>query len=230
MSPEEPTNLVPQEILPVAERDTGDIEALTRTSEFLPQLRVYGSEANIVKEGNFPMGHFGLYFSPENIVDLGEQFDCLVTDWRPRASIVSGDTPISFFGKFNSETKEWEYSKEFIEIKDRAMGKEKGYLVGLEYLVWVPAIQKFGLFLMGNPTLRRESSNVKALIGKGATFKIKLIKTSQYTWHGCTVSQCHTPFDVPSVEVITDEIAKFRTPQDSAVEMADDDEKTGRAR
>jgi len=49
------------------------------------------------------------------IVDLGEQFDCLVVDWRPRASIVSGDTPISFFGKFNEGTNEWEYPKEFIE-------------------------------------------------------------------------------------------------------------------
>lgn len=228
MSSEESTNLVPKNLLPVAERDTGDIETLTRTSEFLPQVRVYGSEANIVKEGKFPMGHFGLYFSPEKVVDLGEQFDCLVVDWRPRASIVSGDTPISFFGKFNG--KEWEYSREFVEIKNRAMSKDKGYLVGLEYLLWVPSVQKYGLFLMGNPTLRRESSNVKALIGEVATLKIKLIKTSQYTWHGCTVSQCHTPIDAPDEEAITEEIMKFRDPQDSAVEMADDDAGSGRAR
>lgn len=230
MSTDEPTDLIPQEVLPIAERDTGDIDALTRTSEFLPQLRVYGSEANIVKEGKFPMGHFGLYFSPENIVDLGEQFDCLVADWRPRASIVSGDTPISFFGKFNNETKEWEYSKEFIEIKNRAMNKEKGYLVGLEYLVWIPSVGKFGLFLMGNPTLRRESANVKALIRKAVTLKIKLIKTSQFTWHGCKASECHTPIDVPDLDTLTDEVLKFRDPQDSAVEMADDEAGTGRAR
>ncbi|MGW8178394.1 MAG: hypothetical protein ACWGQW_06460 [bacterium] len=230
MSTEEPKDLIPQDTLPLAEREGGDIDALTRTSEFLPQLRVYGSEANIVKEGKFPMGHFGLYFSPENIVDLGEQFDCLVVDWRPRASIVSGDTPISFFGKFNEETNEWEYSKEFVEIKNRAMGKEKGYLVGLEYLVWIPDVQKFGLFLMGNPTLRRESANVKALVRKAATLKIKLIKTTQYTWHGCTCFPCTTPFDVPDMETITDEVVKFRQPQDSQVEMADDDEGKGRAR
>ncbi|MEA1999826.1 MAG: hypothetical protein U9N61_10975 [Euryarchaeota archaeon] len=230
MSTEEPKDLIPQEEFSIAKRDSSDIDTYTRTSEFLPQVRVYGSEANIVKEQKFPMGHFGMYFSPEQIVDLGEQFDLLVVDWRPRASIVSGDTPISFFGKFNNESEEWEYAKEFVEIKNRAMSKEKGYLVGLEYLVWVPSIDKFGLFLMGNPTLRRESANMKALCGKAASLKIKLIKTTQYTWHGCTAFACTTPFDIPPMGDISEVVEKFRQPQDSAVEMADDEEKSGRAR
>ncbi len=234
MSTDEPKDLIPAQNLNLAERESDGIDALTRTSEFLPQLRVYGSEANIVKEQKFPMGHFGLYFSPEKVVDLGEQFDCLVIDWRPRASIISGDTPISFFGIFNSEAGEgdkWTYSKEFIEVKNRAMGKDKGYLVGLEYLLWFPSINKFGLFLMGNPTLRRESVNVKALIKKAATLKIKLIKTTKYTWHGCVAFACATPFDIPAEEIILEEIAKFRDPKDSAVEFAEDEkEGQGRAR
>jgi len=225
---EEGKDLIPVD--PNAEaREGGDIETLTRTSEFLPQVRVYGSEANIVKEGNFPMGHMGMYFSPEKVVDLGEQFDCLVIDWRPRASIVTGDTPISFFGRFDPEAekgKMWKYSKEFNEIKDRAMAKTKGYLVGLEYLLWVPSVDKFALFLMGNPTLRRESSNVKALMRKAATLKIKLIKTKAHTWHGCTVFACSTPFDIPGEAVLAEEKAKFRAPVDSAVEFADDDKGT----
>jgi hypothetical protein len=230
MSTSESRELIPQDALPLTNRDSNEIESLTRTSEFLPQVRVYGSEATIVKEAKFPMGHFGLYFSGENIVDLGDSFDCLVVDWRPRASIVSGDTPTSFFGKFNDETNEWEYSREFTEIKNRAMGKEKGYLVGLEYLLWIPSIQKFGLFLMGNPTLRRESANVKALVRKAATLKIKLIKTAQYTWHGCTAFPCTTPFDIPELSIIAEEAAKFRQPQDSQVEMDDDSGGTARAR
>lgn len=230
MSSDEAQNLVPVESLQLAERETGEIDTFTRTSEFLPQIRVYGGEASIVKEGKFPIGHFGLYFTPENIIDLGEQFDCLIIDWRPRASIVSGDSPISFFGKFNNEAKEWEFSKEFIEIKNRAMSKEKGYLVGLEYLIWVPSVQKYGLFLMGNPTLRRESANVKALVGKAATLKTKVIKTSQYTWHGCKAFPCTTPFDVPDKDGIVEEVVKFREPQDSQVEFAEDTGESGRAR
>jgi hypothetical protein len=224
----ETRDLISAETLNIAERDTDDIASLTRTSDFLPQLRIYGSEATIVKESKFPMGHFGLYFSPENIIDLGEQFDCLVVDWRPRASIVAGDTPISFFGKFVDG--QWGYSKEFEEVKNRAMGKEKGYLVGLEYLIWFPEVSKFGLFLMGNPTLRRESANVKAFVRKAATLKIKLIKTSQYTWHGCTCFECTTPFDAPDEETLIEEIGKFREPKDSQVELVDDSSESGRAR
>lgn len=222
MSTEETKDLIPADSFSIANRDSDDIDLLTRTSEFLPQLRIYGSEATIVKKQKFPMGHFGLYFSAESIVDLAEQFDALVVDWRPRATIVAGDSPISFFGDFNEEAQRWEYSKEFVEVKAKAMDKVKGYLVGLEYLLWIPSLSKFGLFLMGNPTLRRESANVKALVRKAATFKIKLIETTQYTWHGCVAFPCTTPFDIPDGKTLNVEVAKFRKQQSSQVELVDD--------
>ena len=233
-SEEETRDLIPAPTN-IAEREGSDIDALTRTSDFLPQLRVYGSESTIVKKKLFPIGHFGLYFSPEKIVDLGEQVSCLVVDWRPRVCIVAGETPVSFFGKFNSEKSEgekWEYSKEFIEIKDRAMAKTKGYLAGLEYLLWFPTINKFGLFLMGNPTLRRESPNVKALTRKACLLKIKFIepKNSSYAWHGASAFPCPTPFNIPDEETLNAEIMKFRDPKDSDVEFADVGKGTERAR
>lgn len=228
-------DLIPRQTNEIAERESGEIDSLTRTSDFLPQIRVYGSESNIVKRGKFPIGHFGLYFSAEKVVDLGEQFDCLIVDWRPRASIVTGDTPISFFGKFNNDNPEgekWSFSNEFREIKEKAMAKAKGYLCGLEYLVWIPSVEKFGLFLMGNPTLRRESPNVKALTRKACTLKIKFIEPtgSSYSWHGATAFQCNTPFDVPDLEVINSEIEKFRDPKDSDVEFDDGGSSSSRAR
>lgn len=233
-SEEEARDLIPAST-DIAERESGDIDALTRTSDFLPQMRVYGSESTIVKKKLFPIGHFGLYFSPEKILDLGEQVDCLVIDWRPRASLVSGDTPITFFGKFNVDGKEgekWEYSKEFMAVKDKAMAKSKGYLAGLEYLIWFPTVGKFGLFLMGNPTLRRESPNVKALTRKACTLKIKFIepKGSSYSWHGCSAFPCSTPFDIPDEETLKVEIKKFRDPKDSEVEFVDGGQEVGRAR
>lgn len=216
---EETKDLIPAGSFPITDRDSKEIDTFTRTTDFLPQVRIYGSEATIVKEGKFPMGHFGLYFSPSNIIDLGEQFDSLIIDWRPRASLVSGDAPISFFGKFEDD--KWTYSKEFTEISDNAKAKVQGYLAGLEYLVWIPSVKKYGLFLMGNPTLRRESANVKSRIKKAATLKIKLIKTAKFTWHGCTVFDCTTPFDVPESSELLEEVTKFRNPIDSAVEFED---------
>lgn len=222
-------NLVPAKITEsLATRDTEEIGSFTRTSEFLPQVRVYGGSSDIVKEGKFPIGHFGLYLAADNIIDLGEQFDCLNIDWRPRASIVTGDSPISFFGKYEQST--WVFSSAFTEIKEQAMSKMKGYLAGLEFLLWIPAINKFGLFFMGNPTLRRESPNMKSLTGKGVTLKTKLIKTTGYTWHGAAVFECTTPFKTPEETALMGEVAKFRNPQDSPVEFAKDSQEETRAR
>ena len=122
----------------------------------LTAVRVTCELGKFVKEGKFPMGHLGLYVSADNVLDLDEQIDCLAFTYRPRACIITGDTPISFY---NIE------SKEFTDIKDQAMkDKRRGYLVGLEYLLYFPFVERFGLFLMGNPTLRRESANLKALV------------------------------------------------------------------
>ena len=215
--------MIPVEGLGLAPLAGGGLEELTRTSDYLPQLRVYGSSNDIVKSGDFPMGHFGLYFAKDNVVDLTEQFDCLVIYARPRACVITGDTPVNFYGK--SVDGKWEYSKEFEEIKARAMAggqNNQGYMCGLEYLLWLPDVSKFALFLMGNPTLRRESNKVLGLIGKAATFKIKLIKTAKYTWHGCSCFQCSTPFsNVPSTEDIKVQVEKFLNPEESEVELAE---------
>ena len=234
---EESKDLVEQNIeLPAIREVTGEVETLTRTSEYLPQIRVYGSESTIVKEGVFPMGHLGLYISADKIVDLGTEVEAVVIDWRPRAAIVSGDSPVSFFGKYNEETKTWEFSKEFTEIKDQAMSKVKGYLVGLEYLLYLPEYQRLCLFFMGSVTLRRESANMKAILEqdkpvneKVALIKIKLIKTSQYTWHGVTVTPSSTPVVIEDRQEILEGMGKFRNPKDSGVELADEGD-SGRAR
>ena len=208
--------------LTVPDQKQGQLEKLTRTSDFLPQLRVYGSESELVKESKFPMGHLGLYVTADNVLDLEEQLDCLVFTYRPRASVIKGDTPISFY---NID------SKEFTDIKDRAMkDKERGCLVGLEYLLYFPFVERFGLFLMGNPTLRRESANLKALVDDSAknnsiasaTIKIKLIKTAKFMWHGVTIVNCSTPLDWPESPDLKEKIENFKNPRESEVELAEE--------
>ena len=213
--------LVPAKELNLATPESLDkFDSLTKTSDFLSQLRVYGSESSIVKEGQFPMGHLGLYFAQNNIVDLGTSTNVLVVSARPRASVVVGEQPVSFY---NYD------SPEFTDVKDKAFAKMPGYLVGLEYLLYFPSIQKFGLFLMGSTTLRRESANLKALIGQPATITIKLIKTTKYTWHGVQIFPCSTPFDPPDMEALKDIAETFNNPVESKVELAPE-QSSGRAR
>lgn len=205
----------------------GELSALTRSSDYLPQLRVMGSSVEIVKEGKFPVGHWGLYFTKDNVVDLTEQFDCLVIAYRPRAVILQA-TPINFYGKLESNEgggQEWVFSEEFKSVQARAMNKEQSYQCGLEYLLWIPSVSKFGLFLMGNPTLRRESEKVLALVGKAATLKIRFIKTEKFSWHGCSCFPCTTPFaNMPDSEEIKEQIHVLHNPEDSQVELADNKE------
>ena len=229
---EESKDLIPAPSNDLAQREGGEIDALTRTSDFLPQLRVYGSESKVVKQQKFPMGHLGLYVSQDKIIDLGEQSDVLVIDWRPKTCLVTGDTPVSFFGRFVEE--KWVLSDNFINFQAKAMSKVDGYLAGLEYLIWVPSVSLFATFLMGNPTLRRESPNVKALTRQGCTLKVKFIDPtgSSYSWHGAAAFPCTTPMDLPGDEAIAEEIIKFRSPLDSEIEIVDDakDGGSGRAR
>ncbi len=188
-------------------------EPLTKTSDFMPQVRLYGSETALVKEGKFPMGHLGLYHSATQITDLGAAFNCLVVFARPRASVVVGEQPISYY-QFTSA--------QFQEVLQKAQEGIAGYLAGLEYLLWIPSVSKFGLFLMGNKTLRRESANLKALIGRAATVEVKLIKTAKYTWHGVTVYPCSTPFDLPDLEELQARVEDFKNPKESEIEPADE--------
>jgi len=206
--------LIPVHELGLKEFEEGDLADLTKSSEYLPQIRVYGAANDIVKSGEFPMGHFGLYFNSENIIDLDDQFDCIIVSARARGAIVSGETPVSFYDI---------HSNEFKDIKTRALAGEQGYMCGLEYLVWVPTVSKFALFFCGNKTLRRESEKVKALIGKAATLKIRFIKTAKFSWHGFSCFPCTSPFsNVPDIDMIKPEVVKFNTPPQSQIELAAD--------
>ena len=202
------------------EQMEGELDVLTKTSDFLPQVRIYGSENKLVKAEKFPLGTFGLYHSSDKVEEMGKEFDCLVVAARPRVCII-GDTPISYY----------DYTSDSFEaIKAKAFAKAEGHLAGLEYLYWLPTFGRFALFFMGTITLRRESPNVKARIGKALTSKIKLIKGKKYTWHGCECFGCSAPIDLPTTEDLQAELLKFQNPTDATIEVVKDSEGKERAR
>ncbi len=208
--------------LGIEEVATTGLEELTQASQYLPQLRIYGASSDIVKENKFPMGHLGLYYNNDKIVDLGEETDVLVIEARPKASIImSGENPVNYYGKFVDGV--WDCSNpNFQEVKAKAMAKERSHNVGLEYLLFIPVLKEFGLFHMGTSTLRRESDNMLALRYNAATVKVKFIKKKDYSWHGCTVLKCDTPFELPDGEALKAERDKFMDPVNSKVEMVEE--------
>ena len=219
---EESKQLIPLAELGIEspEQLSGELDVLTKTSDFLPQIRIYGSENKLVKAKKFPMGEFGLYHSSDNVDELGEGFDMVCIAARPRASIID-DTPVSFYD-FKSES--------FQQVKTKALSKVDGHLVGFEFLVWIPAVNAFALFFMGSITLRRESPALKALIGKGASLKIILIEGKKYTWHGCKCFPCTAPLTLPDEADLKRELHKFKNPAASEVEVVKDGDGEERAR
>lgn len=209
--------------LGIKKKEEEDLSVLTKASDYLPQLRVGGANTTFVKEGKVQMGHLALYFTSDKVVDISEQIDVLVIDYRSRASIlITGDQPINYY---NFE------SSNFQEVLARSKSNEGTYTAGLEYLIYIPSVNQFALFFMGTPTLRRESGNVKSLCGKAATFKIKLIKTKKYSWHGVECFSCDTPFDIPpKEEIIRIHEKYFANPEDSDVDIADSEVEESRAR
>ena len=212
------TNLIDLADLGIQTADemSDEMAVLTKTSDFLPQVRVYGSENNLVKEGKFPLGTFGLYHSSDKVVELGKEFNSICISSRPRACII-GDTPVSFYD-FKSDS--------FTAVKEKSFAKADGHLVGLEYMLWLPSVACFALFFMGTITLRRESENVRAQIGKGLSLKIKLITGKKYKWHGCTAFPCSAPMDLPKEEDLRLELTKFQNPPAETVEVAKEPEGT----
>jgi hypothetical protein len=209
--------------LGITKEESKELSELTSAAGgYLPAFRIYGSSSAIVKKGEFPMGHFGLYYSADKVVDVGDLVDVLVIAYRARASVMlSDEQPVNYFDPT---------SENFIAVKEKGKQKVQGHMFGLEYLLYLPSVKEYACFFMGSPTLRRESDNVKAHIGKALTLKIKFIETKQYSWHGCEALSCDTPFDVPPTEdikAVYDE--KFANPKDSDVDLAEPDE-SGRER
>lgn len=209
---------------------------LLSNADYLPQVRVYGSQNEVVKEGLFPMGHFGLYITKDNIIDLGKSFDCLVITDRPRAMIITSAKPVSYYDP---------ESEEFNHVLAQSNAGKQGYAAGYEYLLWVPSVKQLGLFLMGSKTLRSRSAAVQALLHdeqgqpiedleqRIITFKMELVRgkvrdketkeIKEFTWHAPEVFKCSTPIDLPEIDdKFKKQVEDFKNPSDeSDMELAD---------
>jgi len=71
--------------------DDQSFSLVSTASAFLPRLQLFGANSEVVKEGKFPMGCYGLVRSKEQIDDLTKEVAVLVLGWRPKAMQIDGD-------------------------------------------------------------------------------------------------------------------------------------------
>lgn len=186
--------------------------AVATSSKFLPRLQLFTSNSDPVKEGKIPMGTYGLVTGKDQITTLGDEVSVLVLAWRPKALDLGGDDIVSSFDH-NSDL--------FKSIQKQAEVPNSGCMFGPEFLVWIPSLETFATFFMGSKSMRRESPNVKALLGGPATLKVTLIKTPKYKWHNTITTKCSTPFNIPDLDDVLTHVEVFNNPPAEEKEPAD---------
>lgn len=170
------------------------------TRRYLPRFRLFTLKSGAVANGLTELG-FSLV-EGEEYNFLGKDVDVFPFAIRPLALDTKVQPKPMFSHDVNSDV--------FKDIAERAQTKDSGCLCGPEFLIWVPSAGTFATYLMGSPTDRYVWPRLKALLGRPALIKTKLIKKAQFQWHGPDVLASSSVFDMPSVEDVTAEVEKFK--------------------
>jgi hypothetical protein len=163
---------------------------------FLPRLQLEGSSSNLVKTGKVQRGHWTLITGREQFEDLGEKIDVLVLTYRTKALDMTDKKNV--VASFNQS------DDEFRRIKGEAQNKAKGFLYGLEFLVFIPdskGEQRYATLFMGNPTGRVAAKNFKPILrtaknpeaNNQATLKWEILRNDEHIWEGPVVLPCTSP-------------------------------------
>ena len=228
--------------LPQGKYATDDNFNKMATGSFLPYLQLAGSSSNLVKktrETGVKQGEFVVCKGKDTLVaNLGERFNCLPYAWRPKAILFAGPDTKSYYDQG---------SVAFKEIERQSKAKNKSAKFGQEFLVWLPDQNMFAAFFFNNPTMRKVSPDLKALLPKSlptptqpipATIYSKLIDNGEFVWHGPVVEKCSTPLTMPVVGTpeaddfiskLKAEAERFANPPESEAEVVAEDEATAPA-
>ena len=190
------------------------LAVVTKVSDYLPYVRLYGGSSDEVKRGNFPVGHFGVT-KGKTTIDLGTSFICALLAWRPKAMYFK-PKPLAFFDA---------QSKEFADIISKADVKNANCGFGPELLMYLPEVNEFATYFLGNKTGRNESGSMIALIENGtnkAVIESHLIESSEYVWHGPRTKSYDLDIVILDLARAKEELDKFNNPPASAEEVAEE--------
>ena len=189
-------------------------EVTSNETSYLPRLQLFGSKSAACAEQKIGIGHWGLV-NDDVITDLSTTTDIVILAFRAKALDTSGDTVIN-----NHDAT----SEVYAAIREKSKVQDSGCMYGPEFLVFVPSEKVFATYFASSKTARREAKKLRPLLGCGATLKCRLIEQGKWKWHGPIVLPCSAPLTVPDVEIIKEQIEKFKNPPVSDIEVADDDD------
>jgi hypothetical protein len=188
---------------------------------FTPQIRVIGSNNNIVKEGKYTgVGTFALVEGAgTKYTNYGTELVSLIVAWRPRA-ICYGPYSTSF------NPKNEEYQK--ILTGYRAGGANNKNAVGPEFLIWLCDHGHYAEFFHGGISLETEGALAVGIFDEQkakkawipVSFKIDLAKkkASNQMWHTsrCTRYTSEVPASkFPNLQELAVIRERFNNPKEA---------------
>lgn len=210
-----------------------ELDEISNDTGFLARIQLYG-KGKAVDKKLIPSGHYGSPASKEEIVDLGDSIDVIPFARRAKA--------IDMSDRENIKVSYDQTSDLFKYIKAQSTVKDSSCQFGVSYLVFERSTGKFYEFFCGTKSAKKESAKINTYLPKfmgGAKdnavpmqLSAKLCEKGDWTWFAPKAGDCPTPFtadDLPPVEKIKQQIEDFLSPNEEAVEVADDGD-NGRAR
>lgn len=185
---------------------------LAKIGDYLPYLKLCGSNTEEAKRGIIPIGNHAL-IRGKKVVDMGKTVQCWICAWRPMSLLTTGDKPVAFFNP-NSDG--------FKKIREiAATGKfGDGALCGPQFLLFIPG-QGFATYFMASKTAKNEAPNLKGLIDKCAIIGSKFIENKTYSWHGPTVVESSQQFETPEAQEYMETLNAFKNPPETDVQLVD---------
>ncbi len=228
--------------LPSVDLTTDDeLKELTTGTDFLQRIQLV-TKGKFVDTQKIAPGRYGVpQPGGDEILDLTEKVDILPLAVRAKALDMSDRDAIVAVYDMNLP--------EFDRIKAASKEQNSNCMWGPSFLVVERSTGNFYEYFMGNKSARQESGKLRPFLplsrdraeAVGAephgpvpcTLQCRYVKRPDYGWHVPVVTKCSEPFtakELPDMEKIREEVAKFAASKDNGVEKVTEEENQTGAR
>lgn len=180
-------------------------------SQFLPYVSLVHPLSKDVEEHG--AGNWVLYSMGESI-NLGDKFEAAICHYRNRA--------VQFAKGGGIERQSYNPKEDlFKEILRGALGGNRGWCAGLDFLIWIPSCELFATIMLGNISGRIVSKTVERNVGKVVTFGVRKAhsKRNDADFFAPTCVRSSSPIPYPPEKLFQLTMEQFlNPPKDESLE------------
>lgn len=135
--------------------------------------------------------------------NLGNKLDVIPLDYRPHAIQLDNSKSVV------AET--FAMDGTYDMIKQNCDNKVQNYLSGLDFLVYIPAEDKFAVFFMYKTVLKGAAASMRDNIHKLVTLQSRIVEWKSYKWYVADViPSTLTEYNKPTDEALVKMVEEFK--------------------